>query len=325
MNKKYDIRDKYGRKIGTVERKLTPYEQGQAAGEQIIGVILLLLLGIGFLLLLLAGIFVLVAAIPNAFLKTSRLLGEGRDEQVRSWFIRYGILALPTALLLSIPVLWSIPSLPMYMYVVMYILLVGFILLLTTSLMLFHHDEYVMLGASGDNEWVIAVGLLTQKAFAWLAILGGLGLYGLLIFSMIASIDWSTQANKVTNFVNGYTVCSGADELAIKKVTVSDHSTQVDFRYHATGYGQRIQASPPNSPGAFYLTNAEGSESYRLTEIIGDIAIAPDWTELWKGDNLEFSAVFERIDESMHTVNIIEGESRDPDIRYFDCLNVPVR
>jgi hypothetical protein len=44
MSDRYEIKDEYGRTIGYAERKLSPFEQGQRAGETIAGGAILLLL-----------------------------------------------------------------------------------------------------------------------------------------------------------------------------------------------------------------------------------------------------------------------------------------
>jgi hypothetical protein len=44
MSDKYQVRDKYGRTIGSVERQLSPYEQGQRMGEQAAGCAFLIIL-----------------------------------------------------------------------------------------------------------------------------------------------------------------------------------------------------------------------------------------------------------------------------------------
>lgn len=63
MADKYDIYDKDGRKVGTAERQLSPYEQGERAGQQI---------GIWFIILMICGGFVI--AVPYwIILKLARL------------------------------------------------------------------------------------------------------------------------------------------------------------------------------------------------------------------------------------------------------------
>jgi hypothetical protein len=44
VSDKYQVRDKYGRTLGTVERQLSPFEQGQQLGEQAAGCAFLIIL-----------------------------------------------------------------------------------------------------------------------------------------------------------------------------------------------------------------------------------------------------------------------------------------
>lgn len=68
MSDKYDIYDDRGRKIGEAERQLSPFEQGQRAGQEIAGMAILLYLlwkALPFLLVIGALIFCLTAGVAG--------------------------------------------------------------------------------------------------------------------------------------------------------------------------------------------------------------------------------------------------------------------
>lgn len=174
MSEKYDIRDKYGRKIGTAERRQTSFEKGQAAGDQIIGVVILMFLGVGFLLLVPIAFVILLVAIPNAYKKSSQLMRQGRKRSVQSRLIGYGILSLPIAAAIAFLAANKVVG----------VLLGVIIMVLAPSLMLFQHDDYLIF-REDDNEWISAISLLTQKAYAFLTTIGGIALYGIIIYTLI--------------------------------------------------------------------------------------------------------------------------------------------
>lgn len=79
MSDKYQVRDKYGRTLGTVERQLSPFEQGQQLGEQAAGCAFLIILFWPLLKFLKEGFkylltaFIVIVAPPFAFVLCAAL------------------------------------------------------------------------------------------------------------------------------------------------------------------------------------------------------------------------------------------------------------
>jgi hypothetical protein len=121
------------------------------------------------------------------------------------------------------------------------------------------------------------------------------------------------------------TTCSEFPDLTIIQIIVSDLYIQVEFRLNSSTEESKVHLAPPETVGAFYLVSKETSERLALKNISGSIAIDPDWTEVKKGDVLQFTLTFEKISNATQTIDIIEGDSRDLDVSYFDCLNVTFR
>lgn len=108
MSDKYDIYDEHGRKIGTAKRKLSSYEQGQRAGEQLAGAAIFLylfwkpLLALVVILSIIAAPFLIILgigeAIDNVRTKMENPKLEQRFREEIKATIEQGVSLLSTSL-----------------------------------------------------------------------------------------------------------------------------------------------------------------------------------------------------------------------------------
>jgi len=113
-------------------------------------------------------------------------------------------------------------------------------------------------------------------------------------------------------------VCdSPCRSLEITQIVVSSRDTRIRFR--STNSWDNARVYPPGHIKAFYIVTDQ--KRYRLLDIQG-IAISPNSMSLSNGD--EFLLMFERIDDGITTINVIEGDDQS-DATYWNFLNIELR
>ncbi len=129
--------------------------------------------------------------------------------------------------------------------------------------------------------------------------------------------------------INGeYTLRTVSDtdrNLKITRVTIDDTQTTVHFRfYNATGEDANISVSRPSDPRAFYIASTDLSRIFPLRDIEG-IAIQPQYSLVSPGETLEFTLIFDRIDDSMTRFHLVEGVADDPEVTEWVFQNVTLK
>lgn len=95
--------------------------------------------------------------------------------------------------------------------------------------------------------------------------------------------------------------------LRITKIVAGPDSTRITFRYQAAERMRRMGVHPPGHTGAFVITDADETTTYKLQEIDG-VATLPERTKVRRGEMLEFTLVFESIPASLTRVHVGEGK-----------------
>lgn len=107
-------------------------------------------------------------------------------------------------------------------------------------------------------------------------------------------------------------VCNTNAQLRVVKVTVTENKTLVDCTFRNERIGtealtDRIRTAAPGQQTAFYLSDPNSRNEYRLLNVEG-IALEPTWTLLKEGERLNFHLTFERIPDTMTQFHMIEGK-----------------
>jgi phage shock protein PspC (stress-responsive transcriptional regulator) len=126
--------------------------------------------------------------------------------------------------------------------------------------------------------------------------------------------------------INGtYTLRAVADtdpNLEITRATIDDAQTAIHFRFrNTTGESASISVSPPGDPRSFFIASSDLSRVFLLRDIEG-IAIQPQRTVVEPGEDVEFTLIFDRIEDSMTRFHLIEGLVDDPDVIEWVFQNV---
>lgn len=95
--------------------------------------------------------------------------------------------------------------------------------------------------------------------------------------------------------------------LRITKIVAGPEDTRITFRYRAAEESRRIGVYPPGADGAFVITNAEESQTYKLRKING-ISTLPERTTVGRGEMLEFTLVFDSIPATLNKIHVGEGK-----------------
>lgn len=110
-------------------------------------------------------------------------------------------------------------------------------------------------------------------------------------------------------------VCDTEPRFRITKITITDKDTRVNCRYFYKALGKEAQnpggealgVAPPGHPAAISII-ADSGKKYNLLKVTG-IPTLPDTVHPQDGDVLDIQLVFERIDDSVKKINILEGNA----------------
>lgn len=117
--------------------------------------------------------------------------------------------------------------------------------------------------------------------------------------------------------------CNTKPDLKIIKIIVTENETIIKFNYRNTSRNTfYIKVYPPGHQEAFYIIKSDKSKKFHLLDIKG-IPIAPMAAKIKKGEILEFTLTFERIENSMKRFHVIEGEIEGAG-RNWHFLNVNI-
>ena len=111
-------------------------------------------------------------------------------------------------------------------------------------------------------------------------------------------------------------VCDTEPRLRITKITVTDNETRVNCKYTYKASGKKalkpgaseaLAMAPPGNPAAMYII-ASGGKKYNLLKVSG-IPTLPDSVIPVAGQVFDIQLVFERIDDSVKKIDIVEGNA----------------
>jgi len=125
-------------------------------------------------------------------------------------------------------------------------------------------------------------------------------------------------------------VCDTEPRLKITKIMVTDKETIVNCKYFFKTLGRKAQnpggealgVAPPGDQAAIAIIADGSGKKYKLLKVTG-IPILPDSVHPRDGDVLDIVLVFERIDDSVKKINIIEGNAGMSIIWQFLNIQLP--
>jgi len=146
-------------------------------------------------------------------------------------------------------------------------------------------------------------------------------LFTLLLLSFLAAnVNASEQKEYIVN-----KVCNTQPNLTMTKIVITEDETLVTFVYKNGGSKtQDIGILPPGHKEAFYITKIDKTKKFHLLDISG-ISIWPSKSKIKSGESIEYTLTFERIDDSMKRLHLIEGEIADQTSTYWHFLNVKLK
>lgn len=110
-------------------------------------------------------------------------------------------------------------------------------------------------------------------------------------------------------------VCDTEPRLRITKITVTGDETIVNCKYTYKAMGNKmlkpgaveaLALAPPGRPAAIAVIATDSGKKYALLKVSG-IPTLPDSIAPRNGDVLDIQLVFERIDDSVKKIDIVEG------------------
>jgi hypothetical protein len=101
-------------------------------------------------------------------------------------------------------------------------------------------------------------------------------------------------------------VCDTDSRLKITEVKITADETVVTLVFTAD-MDTIVRTAPPGHKEAFFLRHPKSKKKFDLLNVSG-IAITPQCTYVRKGTQISFSLTLERIDDSMDSFHLIEGE-----------------
>ncbi len=105
--------------------------------------------------------------------------------------------------------------------------------------------------------------------------------------------------------------------LRITKITVTDKETIVNCQYVYKALGikalkpgasEALAMAPPGNPAAMHIIAAGSGKKYNLLKVSG-IPTLPDSVSPLNGNVFDIVMVFERIDDSVKKIDIVEGNA----------------
>ena len=113
--------------------------------------------------------------------------------------------------------------------------------------------------------------------------------------------------------------------LRITKIVAGPDSTRITFRYQAAENTRRVGVHAPGTEGAFVITDAAETTTYKLQRVEG-VATLPERSDVSRGEMLEFTLVFESIPASLKKVHVGEGRySPEADEKSWHFLDIELK
>ncbi|MBF0557311.1 MAG: hypothetical protein HQL08_00870 [Nitrospirae bacterium] len=108
-------------------------------------------------------------------------------------------------------------------------------------------------------------------------------------------------------------VCDTEPRVRITKITVTDKDTRVNFKYEyksrsaslQPGTKEALTLAPPGNADALTIVADGSGRKYLLLRVEG-IPTLPDHVFLQEGSVVEFILIFERLDDTVRKINIVE-------------------
>jgi hypothetical protein len=125
-------------------------------------------------------------------------------------------------------------------------------------------------------------------------------------------------------------VCDTEPRLKITKIMVTDKGTTVDCKYFYGASGkikpggdEALAVAPPGDAAAIYIAASGTGKKYKLLKVSG-VPTLPDSRRLKDGDVVDFVLVFDRIDDDVRKIDIVEGDNKQLS-NTWKFLNVPLK
>ena len=128
-----------------------------------------------------------------------------------------------------------------------------------------------------------------------------------------------SSKNKKKTYQNPAISGQTAQYVRISSIVREENSTMIHFSI--TNYENevmRLFLERPNTDGSFFLIDAENQREYRMIRAYG-LNLRPYETELKVGETMSFSIEFERIDDRVKRLHILEGvDESDTRWNFYD-------